>query len=283
MRGSMAPEFTDHDREPVQPDGQDETSDPFHDRPSGPVEGALDVVDRSIGMYLLRRLTGRQTSKPSHSDQPAVILTAEQVAYRIGAAAQPPVAPRTGAPNLDRLTPGGATTVTPRAAGAPRERLVRDSGIALLALVVVGLAVVALAPHGPTGEPTGSVFVVNRAVVTPGPTDEVEAATPRPTGEVAVETDVPASTPGLTVGVTPAPNATPAHGTTATPRPTPRVTLRPGQTPTPTPRPTATPTSNPTATPTPTPTPTETPTETPTPTPTETPTPTPTETPTPSP
>ncbi len=274
----MAPELTDRDREPDHTDGQDETSDPIEGRTPGPVEGALDVVDRSIGMYLLRRLTGRQASKPPGSDQPAVILTTEQVAYRIGAAgARPPAAPATAASEQDRLTPGRGPAGTPRTAAAPRERLVRDSGVALLALAAVGLAVVIWPKGGPTDEPTGSVFVVNRALLTPAPTGVVEAATPEPTGEVAVETDTPL-TPEPTPLVTSEP---PAPGRPATARP--RFTPRPGQTPAPTPRPTPTPTSNPTLTPTATPTPTTTPDPTPDPTPTPTPTPAPPPAPTPEP
>ena len=64
-------------------------------------------------------------------------------------------------------------------------------------LTVVGLAVIALQPQGgPTGEPTGSVFVVDRAVVTPGPSDVVDEPTAAATGDVAVETDAPIATPG---------------------------------------------------------------------------------------
>ena len=139
-------------------------------------------------------------------------------------------------PELDRLTRGPTTAaVVPQAAPAPRERLVRDSGVALLALAVVGLAVVMLWPQGgPTGEPTGSVFVVDRAVVTPGPSDDAETPTAAPTGEVAVETDVPVSTPEASA----APHATPKPPAVVTPLPPGR---RPGLR-APTRRPTPTPT-----------------------------------------
>ena len=59
----------------------------------------------------------------------------------------------------------------------------RDSGIALLALATIGLVAVVLWPHGPTGEPEQSIFGVNRTVVTPGPTGEVDAATAEPTAD----------------------------------------------------------------------------------------------------
>ena len=258
----------------------------------GAVDGALDVVDRSIGMYLLRRLTGRPTtSKPPPPDEPAVALSADEVAYRIGVAGTPqpathvaaPKSPLVGGPTATavtaaaRPTAGLARPTTPGAPVAPRERLVRDSGVALLALVVVGLVAVLFWPHDPTGEPRGSVFVVNREVVTPSPTGEVEAATAENSGEP--ETPIASAEPTgpLTPGSTP--------GTHPTAKPTPRVTLRPGQTPTPTPRTTPTPTSNPTTTPSSTPdvTPTPTPDVTPPPTPEPTPTPTPEPTPTPTP
>ena len=249
----MASEFPDRER-----DG-DETSDPSRDRSSGPVDGALDVVDRSVGMYVLRRLTGRSASKPAVSDERPVVLTAEQVAYRIGAVARPSTAaPEKAASGLNRLTPARPVVATPVSPGAQRERLVRDSGVALITLAALGLIAAMVWPSSPApnGGPTGSVFAVDRAVVTPGPTEDSEAATPAPTGEVAAETEVPV--------LTPRPSAKPAapavvapHG--AKPRATPRPTRtpRPTPTPTPTPKPTATPTAtpNPTATPEPTPTP----------------------------
>jgi hypothetical protein len=266
----------------------------------GALDGALDVIDRSIGMYLLRRLTGRpKTTKPPTSDEPAVALSADEVAYRIGVTGtqnpaphepsvpQSPLVggpPAAAVPGLGRLSPGLTRTATPRTPGAPRERLVRDSGVALLALVVVGLVAVLFWPHGPTGEPQGSVFVVDRAVVTPSPTGEVDAATAENSGEPETPGESAEPTQPVTPGSTSA-IAPPAA------KATPRVTLRPGQTPTPTPRatpkptptPTATPSSTPDITPTPTPTPEPTPTLTPTPEPTPTPTPEPTPTPTPEP
>jgi hypothetical protein len=258
----------------------------------GAVDGALDVVDRSIGMYVLRRLTGRPTSgKPPTSDEPAVALSADEVAYRIGVAGtghpvthapSQPTSPLVGGPPI-AVVPGGsrraagpARPTTQGAPVAPRERLVRDSGVALLALVAVGLIAVLFWPHGPTGEPEGSFNVVDRAVVTPSPTGEVDAAT--------AENSAEPGTPGVSAG--PAQPTTPGSTSPAA-KPTPRITPRPGQTPPPTPQatlrtiptPTPSPSSTPDATPTPEP-PTPTP-EPPTPTP-EPPTPTP-EPPTPTP
>jgi hypothetical protein len=269
----------------------DEAPDTLEGPKPGAVDGALDVVDRSIGMYVLRRLTGRSTSpKPPPSDEPAVVLSAEEVAYRIGVAGRQhpastepsvPKSPLVGGPpaatvaGLGPLAAASAGPGTPRPPGAPRERLVRDSGVALLVLAVVGAVAVLFWPHGPTGQPQGSFFVVNRAVVTPSPTGEVEAAT----AENSVEPGTPTVSSEPSQPVTA--DSTPGVGSQAV-KPTPRITLRPGQTPAPTPRPTPkvitgpTPTPTATATSTPTPTPTPEPTETPTPTPTETPTPTPT-------
>ncbi len=300
----MASRLTGPDKTPG-PDGTD-------DHGQGPtpdaVGGALDVIDRSIGMYVVRRLTGRGTTKPEEP-APPVVLSADQVAYRIGAVravpgatpkpADPPepVAPMvagTAAAAAAARAAAARTTVgrpapkIPSGAAAPRERLVRDSGIALLALATIGLVAVVLWPHGPTGQPEQSVFGVNRTVVTPGPTGEVDAATAEATTGASgePETAVPtsdATPPVVSRATAPIGQPTPTLPPGATPRPT----AKGG----PTPRPTATPTSTatagttptPTGTPTPTDTPAPTPTDTPTPTPTDTPTPTPTDTPTPTP
>ncbi len=264
------------------------------------VGGALEVIDRSIGMYVLRRLTGRGASKPPEP-APPVALSADQVAYRIGAvgasaagAPKPADPAESGTPVLagtaaaaaaaraaaTRPAAGAGRAIrTPKpATGAPRERLVRDSGIALLALATIGLVAVVLWPHGPTGQPEQSVFGVDRTVVTPGPTGEVDAATAQATTGASDEPQTAAPGSGAT-----SPPIT--HATAAAGQPTPR--LPPGATPRPTSRlaPTPTPTTGATATPTPgaTPTPEPTPTDTPAPTPTDTPTPTPTDTPTPTP
>ena len=94
--------------------GSDRTPGPDASDGSGPeaapdaVGGALDVIDRSIGMYVVRRLTGRGTSKPEEP-APPVVLSADQVAYRIGAVG----ASRAGAPKpADPAEPG-----TPLVAG----------------------------------------------------------------------------------------------------------------------------------------------------------------------
>lgn len=277
---------------------------PDPDEPDGPAQnaapdavgGALDVIDRSIGMYVVRRLTGRGTTKPAEP-APPVVLSADQVARRIGAAGAPQALPPKPAEDFERGLPLVATTAaatrasvgrppttTRPGAGAPRERLVRDSGIALLALATIGLVAVVLWPHGPTGQPEQSVFGVNRTVVTPGPTGEVDAATAEATTGASSEPGTAVPTSDATSPVVPratgaAVQPTPRLPPGATPRPTSRLAPTPPPTATPTP----TPTPGETATPTPEATPTPTPEETATPTPEVTPTPTPEETATPTP
>ena len=111
----MAPEFTDRDREPDETDGSSEMPGVSEDGPSGPVDGALDVIDRSIGMYVLRRIAGRSSNATPEADAP-VVLTADQIAHRIGASgaapttapepseARPPLAAGTAAAAAARAT-----------------------------------------------------------------------------------------------------------------------------------------------------------------------------------
>jgi hypothetical protein len=272
------------------------------EEPKPAVDGARDVIDRSIGMYLLRRVASRRPIKPTTDDAElaSAVLTADEVAYRIGAAGAdhparrdvtaPPA--RVGAAAVaDEAAPAGAARLTPgptyrTSSGgppAPRERLVRDSGIALLALAGVGLAAFAFWPHPPAGEPESSFFVVNRAVVTPEPTGEVDAATSEPSVDVSIDPATPAVSAQPTTPTRPDP--TTAGSAAPRARPTARLTPRPATTTAPTatrtPTPPPGPTVKPTAKPTPTPAPTGTP--PPTPEPTEPPTPEPTAPPTPDP
>ncbi len=168
-------------------------------------------------------------------------------------------------------------------ARAPRERLMRDTGMALVVLAAVGLIAVAVSPSGPAGRPTQSVFSVIRASATAEPSADPEASesqpsvTPVPSGNVAAETDTPVASPTHASGARQAPTSapavpprpTPTQVRTATPRPTPthRATASPtptdGSTPSPlesaTPPPPPTPTPEPTPEPTPSPTPLPTP------------------------
>lgn len=105
--------------------------------------GMPGIVDRSIGMYIFRLLTGRSTGRPVEprpTETPA--LTAAEVAYRIGAA---------GAARAERAfvarEPGplAAPTADPRRPAypaepvGPRARLARDAAVALVGLTAIGL------------------------------------------------------------------------------------------------------------------------------------------------
>ena len=249
-------------------------------------DGLVDILDRSFGAYLLRRLTGRPTEPAPADAYPR--RSYRPTRSRIGSA--PPMRRRPhgrlGSRSRHIRRPGSRPTplagaavertrpaVVAGSAGAaaplaPRTRLVRDAGFALIGLASLGLIVFTFMPHtsGPR-RPTGSVFAVVRASVTPEPSVRPQpSATPlpsataepqvtpepsaTPTGEVADATATPAETT-KPLSVTPRPTA----------RPTPRPTLRtvPTDTPRPTPPPTPAATPKPTPKPTPSPTPTPTP------------------------
>ncbi len=282
-----------------------------HAHEPGPLDGAMDVVDRSVGMYLLRRLSRQPTSGDAEPEEPPEILSADEVAYRIGVADAPapvpaylprpaytpPVAPApaafveadsTAAPLTDAaaiaaaaraaaaghaqaraaggpvpisasggaavvsmgVVAGGArtargATAPPKAPAAPRERLVRDAGIALIGLTIVGLVGFLILPQGPTGKPSESVFSVARASLSAQPTDDPTptAADPNvvvdPTATPEPSMDVASAEPSASVIASPTPK--PAK---SAPKPTPRPTPRP--TPVPTPAPTPKPTPKPT-------------------------------------
>jgi hypothetical protein len=116
-------------------------------RPPGPLEGAADVIDRSIGMYAVRKLTGRPTAPPEDLAPSTKNLTADEVAYRIGVpdapgpppAEVPPPATAVAAATAAAAratTAGRAAPATAAATDPPvarRERLVRDAGFGLVA------------------------------------------------------------------------------------------------------------------------------------------------------
>jgi hypothetical protein len=170
-------------------------------------------------------------------------------------------------------------SVTPAASSVDRrERLVRDTGYALIALA----ALVLLASSLPSlGDPGGR----------PGATHVGIDQGARPSSESAASTASPAgSAGGAVAGETfvPVPSATAPMTAGATPRPTPRRTpgqtgARPTSTPTAGPTPSGVATPQPSLTAPPTPSPDPTPPVTPTPAPTPEPTPDATPDPTPSP
>ena len=82
----------------------------------GPLAGARDVVDGSIGMYVLRRVFGRRPSPPPVAVPPAAALTADEVAYRIGVAGAPePPTAREVTPVPAAVVVGASATTAPRA------------------------------------------------------------------------------------------------------------------------------------------------------------------------
>ena len=310
----------------------------------GSLDGARDVVDRSIGVYILRRLTGRPTEPPIEEGPAASALTADEVAYRIGApgamvpttlsgedpmiaaaaaaaaptaapgayvaplppaaAPMPPAAAAAAyvapaptataplppaaaaaayvAPGPTAFAPTPAPAAAPAAAmvatdvparapagpvvpkaGAsaaapvprtgPRQRLIRDAGVALVGLTAVAVVAVLVWPGG-TGRPAGLYGVVRAsATAQPLASTAVAVATPDPTAVPSKAAPTPDATP-LTIASeapTAAPTASPTPTPTSTPTPTIKATPKP--TPRPTPRPTPTPTPKPTPKPTPAP------------------------------
>ena len=275
MRGPMAPEriilsAADAVERPrparegpvTRQPGSDRTPGPDATDGSGPdgapdaVGGALDVIDRSIGMYVAaapdrprdeqargagsagrpERRSGRVSDRGRRSDagrrsEPCRPGRSRHVRSWPARRRRPPQ-PHARPATHPAAGVGPADPHSARRAGAPRERLVRDSGVALLALATIGLVAVVLWPHGPTGEPEQSVFGVNRTVVTPGPTGEVDAATAEPTTGASGEPETAAPTseatsPVVTHATAPAGQPTPRLPPGATPRPTSRLAPTP--------------------------------------------------------
>ena len=235
-------------------------------------ERLRNVIDGSVGMYLVRRMLGRPAPRASKEPfPPAAYLDEAVVASRIGAAPSAslpaePIGPVVSRPT--RIVVAGSVAATPVvAAAAPpppavmaeppatRSRLVRDTFVLVGAFAVVMLFAAALLP--PILNPSGGG--VADATGTPDTAPTVISVTPAPTQVAVANTPSPSPTPTLTPGPTlsPAPTQTPTLVPTSTE--TPRVTRPPGATPTPTPVVTPTPkpsvTPKPTASPTPTPTP----------------------------
>ena len=96
----------------------------------GPFDGIRGVIDRSIGMYLIRRLAGRIVKPPPEPLPPSAALSVDEVAYRIGTpGAVPPVTRAIGADGAaDRagLTVAGvaaATSAATSVAAGPTTRV----------------------------------------------------------------------------------------------------------------------------------------------------------------
>ena len=306
------------------------------DRP-GPFDAVHDVVDRSIALYLVRRVLGRPTGAPQaerlHVDSPVGSIepgTADRASEREAGAADHEMASRLRPaaaltlvrdPSTDGDAVAGSPPVptpvaarrsqlaatyygadgarlarpsilapaaAPRATSPPairipsatsRERLVRDSGAALLVLAVIGIVAIAW-PYGPSASPTASVFSVVRGSASHG-TDAGSSNGPLGSGPVAASVPVLVATPsGDVAGETNVPIQSTAPTLARPPTAKPTAAATPQVTPTPTPAPTPVPTA--TMTPQPTPTPIASPTPEPTPAPTSSPTPEPTPEPSPS-
>ena len=271
--------------------------------PAGPLEWLRDVVDRSIAMFMFRRLTGRPTEVADRRPFPPA-LSADEVAYRIrapGATARPVVPSVAIAPAQSSVVRAGRQAIPrPATSGSgTRQRLIRDTGIALAGLAAVAVVAVAAWPSAQSG--------VLGAAATPGPYFAVaqpsesaaaaaKEAVPVPfpaSSEAPVESAATTATPSETT----TPEATATGGSSVIYRPPPRpgatpiprsaLTPVPRSAPTPTPPPTFNAPAKPTPVPsfglTPTPTPESTPFLPPESTPTPTPDPTPISTPDPTP
>jgi hypothetical protein len=286
--------------------------------PRTSLAGAKDVVDRSIGVFLIRRVSGRPTTRRRGPDAPTTPLTKDEVAYRTGVLDAPipaeidvPVPPakgrrsataaaaRAGATQASGMRNGAGRTTSPRTPARSATAPMAVSSVS--ATDRSGRRVVA-GPAGPAAPRErlvrdAGIALVGLAAFALVAIFAFPGSAGQPTGSrlavvQASESDAttpdPTDTPPIESATastssddTPLPSdaATP----TPTPEPTPPATGSPAPTPGPTPAPTPTPKATPKPTPRPTATPRPTPTPTPTPKPTATPTPNPTASPTPVP
>jgi hypothetical protein len=269
-----------------------------HAHRPGVLAGAADIVDASIGMYLVRKALGRPTTTRAEgrAERARVALAAaESERRRAGAAGPAIVAPTrlvvagTAASHSPRDLPDrqahpvAARSVVP--VWTRRASVSREGALALAGLVAVVVAAFAIWPRN-----EGGVLSVTGTPAPPSPSAAVSSPTPLPTetpSPTVVPSGVASATPSATAVPTPtptptdAPTATATATVTVTPRPTARPTITPRPTTRPSPKPTPTPTPTPAPTPKPTPAPTPVPTPEPTPGPTPEPTPAPTPEPTP--
>lgn len=261
-----------------------------HAHRPGMLAGFADIVDASIGMFLVRRLLGRSTvtRADGRAERARLALAAEEDARRsvvVGPMTAPPtrlVVAGTAASHSDRDLPDrqahpvAAQTVVP--VWTPRARVSPVGAMAAVGLVAVLVAAFAIWPRT-----EGGVMSATGTPAPPSPTADLVSATP-----VSTESPTPTVAPTALVTEAPSPTEPPTASPTATPAATSTPTRTPiaataAPTPTRTPRPTTRPTTNPTPTPRVTPAPTATAAPTPTPTPTATVAPTPTLTLTPTP
>ena len=257
----------------------------------GFVAGVVDLVDASVGAFLLRRLSRRPTTTraEARAERARLALAGAAADARRAAYGGPEVAAPT------RLVVAGTA-----ASHSPEDLLDRQAhpltgtgGVIVRArwspsrsgfLAAAGLVAIVVAGFGLWSRNEGHVL---SSTGTPAPSSGAAPAaatpdpSPTPTPDLApsaAATTSPTPTAPPTATPTARPTATPTARPTATPTPRPTRTPKPTSTPKPTAKPTATPAATPTPAPTPTPPATPTPAPTPTPPP---PTPEPTPVPTP--
>jgi len=242
------------------------------------------VIDASIGMWVLRRLSGRPLGAAPEAEPFDAAAHVGDVERRLAGRAVPPSVTAAGAirprghvvlpsphPVADlaarlaaRRGPAIAVETVPRSPTPWRRRMGALGALAAAGLVVVIVLGVALLPsEGGRGAVLSATATPPRGEASGGPLAATapsgSAVSPAPdassTASLLASPSIVAGTPDATATPTPTTPPTP----TPTPRPTPRPTPTRAPTPPPTPRPTATPTPPPTPTPTPEPTPTPTP------------------------
>ena len=136
----------------------------------GRTAGLGAVLDQSIGMHVFRSVSGHSTDPPADEVVPDAALTADEVAYRIGAPGA--AMPRRDDAGARRLGASAATAVAADARtasatdAAPRRRLLRDSGAVLMGLSALGLVAIAVSPIGGGGGPSRTFLSVTRAQAT---------------------------------------------------------------------------------------------------------------------
>jgi hypothetical protein len=229
------------------------------------------VIDRSIGMWALRRVLGQPDPLDDEPIRP-IEPTPDEIAYRIGVpgASMPPMPSRfvvsEAPPQAHPIRPVEPISTRPVIGSRPQARRNalalqrRIAGAIAIVVVVIAVGTFASLPVpldgevlSATGTPASQLAFV--------PSDE---ATSEPTEQ---PTEVPPSATESEPIVATAPTGTPPAKAPATPRPTPRVTAPPTFAPTPRPTPHATPAPSQPPTPAPTPDPTPAPTPTPIPSP----------------
>ncbi|MEX1173002.1 MAG: hypothetical protein WEG56_10365 [Chloroflexota bacterium] len=258
--------------------------------PRGPLAALGAMLDASIAMYLIRRLTGGSTV--TRAERAAARLREEADALAVADMDHGRgVSTRPIAAVPSRIVVVGAADAVAERSGVRDERgkrtmLWRDSAIAMLGLAAVLMVAMAVLP---TGEGDGGVLGATGMPDHSGSPSRSSGASGDPTVAETIPPVAPSGPPigslqpALTASSTATANTGPGPTTRPTTVPTRGPTTAPTGSPSASPAPTSTPTPGPTPTPIPTLTPTPTPTPTPDPTPTPAPTPDPDPIPTPTP